>query len=175
MCVLKPGAAATASVLTSAANMAATVRGRGETRMRAVLKDRRPATRASRRLREERVLRPPDFKGRRTPPARYEAGRLTRSPLSSAASGETRVLHERGDALLGDGRDPVAGRETDLRGVLDALGHDVSASRGLALRSVHVALDGATVAAEELLGLAAAGAHRALQAGARLADVALEL
>src|SRR3954447_20885326 len=87
MCVLKPGAAATASVLTSAANMAATVRGRGETRMRAVLKDRRPATRADRRLREERVLRPPDFKVQRTPPARYEAGRLTRAPLSYGVGG----------------------------------------------------------------------------------------
>ena len=67
------------------------------------------------------MLHPPAvIKARRILPARYEAGRLTRPPLSSAAPGETGVLDQRGDAVLRDGRDPGAGREADLGGVLDA-------------------------------------------------------
>src|SRR4051812_22758767 len=101
---------------------------------------------------------------------------------SSAAPGETRELHERGDALLGDVRDARAGGDAELRDILhavrhagDPVAHDVSALRRLTLRGVDLAPDGATVAAQEPLGLAATGAHRALQPGAGLADVALEL
>src|SRR4051795_6861973 len=73
-------------------------------------------------------------------------------------------LRQRGDAVLRDRADALGGGDADLDGLLDAgrdagqlAGDDVLATRG-------VALDGVAVAA-----------HDALQAGARLLDIALEL
>src|SRR4051812_40389829 len=72
-----------------------------------------------------------------------------RRPLQSAR-GETSVLRDRRDAVLGDRADALGGGDADLGDFLDAvgdagelLGHDVRATRGVALDGVAVAADDA--------------------------------
>ena len=98
-------------------------------------------------------------------PAGYEAGRRTRGAASPGRrAGEIGCLRDRRDAVLGERADALGGGDAHLGDVLDAagdagelLGHDVGATRGVLLHGVAVAADDA------------------LEAGAGLLDVALEL
>jgi len=97
------------------------------------------------------------------------------------------------DDAAGAGREALAGGDADLDGLLDAvrdggdalgrglgdgrqaLGHDVVATVGLALDPVGLALEGATVAADEALDARAGELGLALAATLEATDVLLEL
>ena len=140
----------------------------GRTRPRCVpargraVKDHQPARRARRRLREERVLHPP---------ARYEAGEPypARAALRPAGRGKTWWCYAMA-TRLGAGRDALAGGDADLDGVLDAVGDAGDAvGRGHGVRCAEPLGHGLRRSALR------DAARLALEARARLADVALEL
>src|SRR3954470_12893523 len=112
-------------------------------------------------------------------------------PLSSGRAGGRGAMLR--DDALGAGREALAGRDADLDGLLDAvrdggdalgrglgdageaLGHDVVATVGLALDDAGLALEGATVAADEALDARAGHTGLTLAAALEATDVLLQL